>query len=99
MPELVSPAQSEVLILAAALLVAIVAGFGGWRAAGKRGLAFALLGPLLYGAWRAHVYVTRFDVQSGYFGLDKVSVLLCEVLAALVIGVVLGRAWNALVNK
>ena len=94
MPELVSPAQSEIFILVVAFLATVVGAFVGWRAAGKRGLAFALAGPLLFGAWRAHSYVTRFDPQTGYFGLDKVSVLLLEVVAAVVLGVVLGCVWN-----
>ncbi|HEX8552084.1 MAG TPA: hypothetical protein VF681_11085 [Abditibacteriaceae bacterium] len=99
MPELISPAQSEVLMVAAALVLALVGAFAGWRVLGKRGLVFGLVGPLIYGAWRVHSYVTRYDPQSGYFGLDKVSVLLLEVVAALVIGVALGRAWNVLANK
>ena len=94
MPELVSPAQSEIFVLVAALFATVIGAFVGWRAAGKRGLLFALVGPLLFGAWRAHNYATRFDPQTGYFGLDKVSVLLLEVVAAVVLGVVLGRVWN-----
>jgi hypothetical protein len=44
--------------------------------------------------WQAHKYVTRYDPQSGYFGLDKVNVLLGEVVAFIVLGAFLGWAWN-----
>jgi hypothetical protein len=70
----------------------------GWRIARKRGVLLALLGPLFYAAWRAHVYATRFDPQTGYFGLDKVSVLVTEIVLVLVLGTVLGRVWNAVLN-
>jgi hypothetical protein len=96
MTELISPQQSEILIAFAAVVLTLALGAYGWRAAGKRGAWLALLGPLFYLAWRAHVYVTRFDPQSGYFGLDKVSVLLVEVVLALALGTLLGKVWSKL---
>ncbi len=94
MQELVSPQQSETLVLLAAILLAIAGGGLGFRALGKRGLTAALAGPLVWLLWQAHKYVTRYDPQSGYFGLDKVNVLLGEVVAFIVLGAFLGWAWN-----
>ncbi|HEX8834061.1 MAG TPA: hypothetical protein VF719_07660 [Abditibacteriaceae bacterium] len=94
MKELISPAQSEVLVIVFAVLVALVAGYAGFREFGKRGWIFASLGPLIYVLWRAHTWVTRYDARSGYFGLEKVTVLLGEIFAFVVLGVVLGSVWK-----
>jgi hypothetical protein len=45
-----------------------------------------------------HKWITRYDPQSGYFGLDKVWVLLTEVVLFVVIGAILGTAWGKLVR-
>ena len=99
MKELISPEQSETLVTMAALLLTLALGAYSWRLAGKRGALLALLGPLLWLSWRAHVYITRFDPQTGYFGLDKVSVLLGEVLFAVVLGVLVGKVWNRMLTQ
>jgi NhaP-type Na+/H+ or K+/H+ antiporter len=49
-----------------------------------------LFGPLVYGLWQFHKWITRYDPQTGYFGLDKVWVLLLEVALFVVLGAVLG---------
>ena len=98
MRELISPAQSETLMLLLAALLSIGAGVCGLKAAGKRGALAFLLGPLVWLLWRAHVYVTRYDPQTGYFGLDKVSVLLAEVVAFSIIGAGLGLVWKKIAS-
>jgi len=98
MKELISPVQSEILVGAIALMVTIAFGIYGWRAGKKNGVWLAALGPLLYAAWRCHVYVTRFDPNTGYFGLDRVSVLLLEVVLAVALGTAVGKVWNSRLN-
>ena len=94
MQELISPAQSETLALIVSLLVALGAANWGYRVLDKRGIALGALGFVVYALWHIHKYVTRYDAQSGYFGLDKVSVLLGEVVGVVVLGATLGVVWS-----
>ncbi len=94
MQELVSPQQSETLVAVAAIVLALAGALLGFRALGKRGTVGALCGPLVWLLWQAHKYLTRYDPQSGYFGLDKVNVLLGEVVGFIILGAVLGWGWN-----
>jgi hypothetical protein len=94
MQELVSPTQSELLVTASAVLLAVIGAFIGWRVAGQKGMVWALLGPLLWLMWQGHKFITRYDPTSGYFGLDKVAVLAIEVVVFIVLGLVLGAAWG-----
>ena len=99
MKELISPAQSETLVLAFSVLAAILGAVVGHRTLGARGVALGLIGVLIYGSWQVHKYVTRFDPQSEYFGLDKVNVLLLEVGAAVLIGATLGVLWSKITRS
>ena len=99
MQELVSPQQSETFVLLAAILIMVVGAGLGYRAIGARGVLAGLCGPLVWGLWQMHKYVTRYDPQTGYFGLDKVKVLLGEVVLFVVLGAALGWAWSTLVSK
>ena len=94
MKELISPAQSETLILTLSILAAVIGAVVGYRVLDVRGIALGLVGFLIYGSWQLHKYVTRFDPQTGYFGLDKVNVLLLEVVAVVVLGATLGAVWS-----
>jgi hypothetical protein len=79
MKELISPQQSETLVLVFSLLLTMSGAVWGYRAVGVRGLMAGLGGVLVYALWQVHKYVTRFDPRTGYFGLDKVNVLLLEL--------------------
>ena len=105
--ELVTPAQSDQFVLIASLLIAVIGAVWGYRSIGGRGLLAGLCGPLMLGLWRFHEYITRYDPghdpvtgkydpSREYFGLDKVKVLLFEVVLFVVIGVALGWAWNVM---
>lgn len=96
MKELISPEQSETLVLLASVLLAIVGAGWGWRSLGTRGVVAALAGPLVYGLWRFHVWMTRYDPRTGYFGLDKLWVLAFEVVLFVALGAFLGWAWGRL---
>lgn len=98
MQELISPAQSEKLVLIGALLLALWGAIAAYRAVGSRGLVGAIPGALVYPLWQLHKYVTRFEPgigsQPSYFGLDKVKVLLGEVVLFVVLGAALGWMWS-----
>lgn len=65
----------------------LVAGLG-------KGIVIGLLGPLLYGLWLMYSYLIRYDPQTGYVGLHRVTVLLLNVAIFAVIGVVLGLVYR-----
>lgn len=92
--ELITPAGAETLVRLAALLVTLGGGAAGFLTAGRRGLLMALCGPLVLGMWELHKWLTRYDPATGYFGLEKVSVLLTEIGLFTVLGVVLGLFWR-----
>lgn len=94
MKELISPQQSETIVLIAALVLLIGGALWGYRVLGARGIFAGLAGPLVFGLWQFHKWITRFDPQTGYFGLDKVKVLLLEVVLFVVLGAVLGVLWS-----
>jgi|YNPNPStandDraft_1061719.scaffolds.fasta_scaffold147158_1 hypothetical protein len=60
-----------------------------------RGLAAGSLGPLIWSLWRLYSYLVRYDPQSQYFGLEKVSVLVLNVLIFTAVGGILGLLWAA----
>jgi uncharacterized membrane protein len=99
MQELISPAQSERLVMMAALAAVLIGAAWGYRVLGARGLIAGLSGPLIFGMWQFHKYITRYDPVSGYFGLDKVKVLLLEIVLFIAVGAVLGWIWGALSYK
>ena len=98
MQELISPEQSDRLVLLVSVLLCLVAAGWGYRVLGSRGAAAGIVGPLVFVMWQFHKWITRYDPQSGYFGLDKVWVLLTEIVLFVVIGAILGTAWGKLVR-
>ena len=98
MQELISPEQSDKLVLLAAIVLTLAGAGWGYRVLGSRGAAAGIVGPVVFVMWQFHKWITRYDPQSGYFGLDKVWVLLTEVVLFVVIGAVLGTAWGKLVR-
>ena len=65
--ELVSPAQSEQLVLIAAALLLLVGAAWGYRALGQKGLLTGLLGPLVWAMWQGHKWITRYDPKNRLF--------------------------------
>jgi hypothetical protein len=96
MEELISPAQSEKLVLMSAVAVTLIGAGWGYRVLGARGLMAGLAGPLVFVLWQFHKYITRYDPASGYFGLDKVKILLLEVVLFIAVGVALGWIWDVM---
>ena len=95
MQELISPSQSETVVLILALAVAIIGGALTWRLYKARAAAIvAACGVLMFGSWQLHKWLTRFDPQTGYFGLQSVAVLVGEALAFLMFGALVGWLWS-----
>jgi hypothetical protein len=94
MHELISPQQSETAVLIASIVLAVGGAIWASRVLGARGLLAGIIGPLIFGLWQFHKWITRYDPQSGYFGLDKVWVLLLEVALFVVLGTAVGIVWK-----
>ena len=85
------------------LCMAVAAGVGWARGSLRpsllRGAALAVLGPLVLVGWWYHLWITRYDPETGYFGLDKVWVLVVSFLlfvaAGAAYGIIAGRIWAA----
>jgi hypothetical protein len=61
-----------------------------------RGLAIGLFGPLVWGLWRLYGHLIRYDPQTGYCGLHRISVLLLNVVLFIVVGIALGAVYGRL---
>ncbi len=96
--ELISPAQSNFLVIIASLCLSIVGAGAGFWAAKTRGLIAILCGPLVFGMWQFHSWITRYDPNSGYFGLDKVWVLALEIVIFVALGALCGWIWNRVIT-
>ena len=95
--ELISPAQSNFLVIVASLTLSVLgAAIGFWKAK-RRGLLFIFCGPLVFLMWQFHVWITRYDPQSGYFGLNKVWVLALEIAIFVALGALCGWIWNRVI--
>ena len=100
MKELISPSQSEVIVAFGTLAAIVIAAIWGWKQLGARGAVVAgLCAALVEPLWQAHKWLTRYDAQSGYFGLQSVKVLLVEVVAFVAIGIAIGVVWSKLTSS
>jgi hypothetical protein len=64
----------------------------------RRGLYVGMIGPIVMGLWSLYSWMTRYDPQTGYFGLDKVWVLVVNALIFVAVGGLYGLGlrwvWN-----
>jgi uncharacterized membrane protein (Fun14 family) len=87
---LLSPEQSQQLVLVASIVVAILGAALGFAFKGARGLLASLCGPFVFGLWLLHgALVARF-------GMDSLALLVGESTVFIALGAVLGRVWNRL---
>lgn len=86
-------------LLCMAVAVAGGSARGSLRPSLLRGASVAVLGPLVLVGWLYHTWITRYDPETGYFGLDKVWVLVVSFLLFVAIGaaygIIAGRVWAA----
>jgi len=99
MQELISPSQSEQLILLVSGVLLIGGTLYGAKLLGARGVLLGAIGPLVFGLWQGHKWITRYDPQTEYFGLDKVWVLLLEIVLFVALGAAAGIVWKKLVHR
>ena len=90
--ELISPAQSQILVMFAAIALTIIGAIWGFVAARARGLVAALGGPLVFVLWQIHGALTA------KFGMDSLWLLLGEAAFVVVAGALLGLAWSKIVG-
>lgn len=64
-----------------------------WRYYLPRGLAVGSLGLLNWSLWRLYSYLVRYDPQTQYFGLEKVSILMLNMLLFTAVGGIIGLLW------
>ncbi|NUP99735.1 MAG: hypothetical protein HUU35_07765 [Armatimonadetes bacterium] len=59
-----------------------------------RGFLLGLLGPLVYGLWRLYSWLVRYqpapDPKDDYFGLERVDILLLNVVIFVTVGALVG---------
>ncbi|MFO7946411.1 MAG: hypothetical protein R6V19_06335 [Armatimonadota bacterium] len=65
----------------------------------KRGFLFGLLGPILAAAWWFYRYMVRYDPETGYVGLHRMSVFFWNLLIFAVTGAILGAVYAMLRNR
>ena len=90
--ELINPAQSQILVVGAALLLALVGAAWGFVAARGRGLVLALGGPLVLVLWQIH------GALMARFGMDSLGLLLAEAAFVVMAGAGLGTVWGRIVG-
>jgi hypothetical protein len=102
MREIIDEGTVEKAFLALALVGPLLGLAGGaWLGVARkrmrfyvpRGLAVGCLGVLNWGLWRFYSYRVRYDPQSQYFGLEKVSVLVLNLLIFTLVGGIIGLLW------
>ena len=90
--ELITPAQSQILVIVASILLTLIGAIWGFVAARARGLVAALGGPLVFVLWLAHGALTA------KFGMDSLWLLLAEAAFVVFAGAALGLAWSAIIG-
>ena len=91
--ELITPAQAQILVTGAAILLTIIGALWGFVAARARGLVAALGGPLVYFLWIVHGALTA------RFGMDSLGLLLGEAAFVIIAGAALGLVWSRIVGN
>lgn len=90
--ELISPAQSQILVMIAAISLTTIGAIWGFIAARARGLVAALGGPLVLVLWLTHGALTA------KYGMDSLWLLLSEAAFVIVAGALLGLAWSKIIG-
>ena len=90
--ELINPAQAQILVGGAALLLLLIGALWGFVVARARGLVLAVGGPLVYVLWLIHGALTA------RFGMDSLWLLIAEAAFVVVAGAGLGLVWGRIIG-
>lgn len=63
------------------------------------GLAFGMLGPIVWAMWLLYGYMVRYNPQTGRAGLHSVSVHALAALIFIVVGALLGAAYRRMIDQ
>jgi hypothetical protein len=90
-----------VVALAGPVVGVAVGALAGWRRkragwSALQGLCVGLLGTVVYGLWQVYDYLTRYDPETNYAGLHRVSALALSALIFIAVGVGCAFALRAL---
>ncbi len=103
MRELIDPDAAEMAMRVLPAVVVVAGLLGGWLRKKKgyfwRGAFVSGVGALAYLLWCAYNWHVRWDPQTGYSGLDKVRVLLINLLMFVAAGLAVGWAWNLIAGQ
>ena len=88
MRELISPEQSQFVVLIASIALSVLGTAWGFWAKKAPGLIVVLVGPLVFGLWLLHGALTA------RFGLDSLALLVGEAIVFIALGAILGKVWN-----
>lgn len=102
MRELIDPDAAEKAMRILPVVVVVGGLLGGWvvgwlkkkREYLVRGAFVSGVGVLAYLLWCAYNWHVRWDPQTGYSGLDKVRILLINLLMFVAAGLAVGWAWS-----
>jgi hypothetical protein len=78
-----------VALTAAGIVIGVVLRRRG-RVTSGGAVALALIGPVVYAGWEFYSWMVRYDPQTGYVGLHRVSVLLINVGVFAALGIIAG---------
>ena len=88
--ELISPEQSQMLVLLAAIAITVLGAALGFWFKKAPGLLAGLCGPLVFALWLVHgALVARF-------GIDSLGLLVGEGIVFIALGAALGVGWSRL---
>ena len=99
MQELISQSQSDQFVLLLSGVLLLCGALWGFKLLGARGVLWGAVGPLVFSLWQFHKWITRYDQQTEYFGLDKVWVLLLEMVLFVALGAAAGIVWKKLIHR
>ena len=65
----------------------------------KFGILIGLLGPIITGLWVLYRYMIRYDAETGYVGLHRMSVFFANIVIFVVAGAAIGAFYAHLYRR
>lgn len=64
-----------------------------------QGFGLGCFGILIFVLWKFYSWMVRYDPETGYVGLHRVSVFLINVAVFVAVGAIIGVIWGILSNR